>query len=134
MQLLERGGVLAIPTESSYGLAVDPTDPAAVASIRRIKGRAAAQPLPLVVADIAQARCLGADLTAPIVASLAALWPAPLTLVVPLFRPLAAAGGSDDGFLDLPRSIFIAPLCQLRKNRKRQFVMGRGGDMNNHRV
>ena len=46
-ELVDRGGVLVIPTESSYALAVDPCNRAAVESVFRIKRRAADQPLPV---------------------------------------------------------------------------------------
>ena len=48
---VDRGAVLAIPTESSYGLAVDPRDAVAVARLMALKGRDAGKPLPVVVAD-----------------------------------------------------------------------------------
>lgn len=92
-ELIARGGVLAIPTESSYGLAVDPRDPAAVESVFAIKRRAADQPLPIVVADLGQIRALGAQMPDGL-APLAALWPAPLTLLLPVAAGIAAAAGS----------------------------------------
>ncbi|HVR99302.1 MAG TPA: Sua5/YciO/YrdC/YwlC family protein, partial [Thermoanaerobaculia bacterium] len=49
-ELLARGGVLAIPTESSYGLGADPWNPAGVETIYRLKGRERGKPLPVVVA------------------------------------------------------------------------------------
>ena len=88
------GGILAVPTESSYGLAVDPGNAHAVAAVFSLKGREGGKPLPVVVGDVAQAVRLGVDLEHPALAPLIALWPAPLTLIVPLNRPLAAAMGS----------------------------------------
>ena len=88
--VLRRGGVLGIPTESSYGLAVDPTDQRAVAAIFAVKGRADDQALPVVIGDLAQARALGVDPDAPGLEAVAALWPAALSIVVPIARPIAA--------------------------------------------
>lgn len=93
--LLARGGVLAIPTESSYGLGADPRNPEGVETVYRIKGRERGKPLPVVVADLAQLADLGIDPDLPILKPLSACWPGPLTVVLPIARPLpAAAGGS----------------------------------------
>jgi L-threonylcarbamoyladenylate synthase len=97
--LLRRGGVLAIPTESSYGLGVDPWNPAGVETIYRIKGRERGKPLPVVVSGREQLAPLGIDLGADadtyIVERLFELWPAPLTVVLPISRPLPAAAGGN---------------------------------------
>ncbi len=96
---LARGAVLVIPTESSYGLAVDPRDAAGVAAIYRLKGREAGKPLPVVVAGVEQLALLGIDPGSAAVGRLARCWPAALTAVLPLdpAGPAvpAAAGGGD---------------------------------------
>jgi L-threonylcarbamoyladenylate synthase len=91
IEVLRRGGVLGVPTESSYGLAVDPTDERGVTTIFEVKGRAGDLPLPVVVADLAQAVALGVDPDAPGLDAVTKLWPAPLSIVVPLERPIAAS-------------------------------------------
>jgi L-threonylcarbamoyladenylate synthase len=91
-ELLAGGGFLAIPTESSYGLAADPRSAAGVAAIARCKGRAADKALPVVAASEEQLVALGADLGAREVRCLVGLWPAALSVAVPLRRPLPAAG------------------------------------------
>jgi L-threonylcarbamoyladenylate synthase len=93
--LLRRGGVLAIPTESSYGLGADPRSPAGVETVYRIKGREAGKPLPVVVADRAQLGGLGIDPGLPILDALFACWPGPLTAVLPLAQPLPASAGGN---------------------------------------
>lgn len=94
-ELLARGGVLAIPTESSYGLAADPRSEAGVERIFRIKGRDGRKPLPVVIAGPDQLPALGIDPAHPALAAVARHWPAPLAICLPLARPLpAAAGGS----------------------------------------
>ncbi len=90
-EVLAAGGVLAIPTESSYGLAADPRSLEGVESIYRIKGRERGKALPVVVADVAQAVALGVAADSPELELPASLWPAPLTAVLPLQAPLAAA-------------------------------------------
>jgi L-threonylcarbamoyladenylate synthase len=91
--LLARGGVLAIPTESSYGLGVDPRNPVGVEAVYRIKGRERGKALPVVVADLEQLADLGIDPDLPILEPLLACWPGPLTVLLPLARPLPAAAG-----------------------------------------
>ena len=76
------GGLVAVPTETVYGLAADATNGAAVASIYTAKGRPSFNPLICHVADLAMAESL-ADFS-PLARALATrFWPGPLTLVLP---------------------------------------------------
>jgi L-threonylcarbamoyladenylate synthase len=76
------GGLVAIPTETVYGLAADATNGVAVAKIYTAKGRPSFNPLICHVADLAMAAQL-ADFT-PLARRLASrFWPGPLTLVLP---------------------------------------------------
>lgn len=93
--LIARGGVLAVPTESSYGLAVDPANQEAVERVFNIKRRSPDQPLPIVVADLKQIRDLGVEVPDRLASLLESLWPAPLTVLLPAGRDLPAAAGSD---------------------------------------
>jgi L-threonylcarbamoyladenylate synthase len=89
--VLRRGGVLGIPTESSYAFAAAATDERGVATIFEIKGRRGDQGLPVVIADLEQAVGLGVDPAAAGLDRVAALWPAALSIVVPIARPIAAS-------------------------------------------
>ena len=92
---LAEGRILAIPTESSYGLAVDPRSAAGVEAIYRLKERERGKPLPVVAASVEQALGLGVEPNEAIRMA-EAHWPAPLTVVAPLRAGLsvpAAAGG-----------------------------------------
>ena len=92
---LAEGRILAIPTESSYGLAVDPRSAAGVEAIYRLKERERGKPLPVVAASLEQALDLGIEPNEAIRVA-EAHWPAPLTVVAPLRAGLsvpAAAGG-----------------------------------------
>jgi L-threonylcarbamoyladenylate synthase len=91
--LLARGGVLAIPTESSYGLGADPWNAAGVEAVYRIKDRERGKPLPVVVAGVEELPGLGIDPDLNIVKRLSAHWPGPLTVVLPVARPLPATAG-----------------------------------------
>ena len=81
--VLRRGGLVAIPTETVYGLAADALDEAAVEGIFRAKGRPATNPLIVHVADVAMARSLAAPWPEMAERIAAALWPGPVTVVVP---------------------------------------------------
>ncbi len=84
--VLNAGGIVAVPTETVYGLAARADDAAAVAKIYAAKGRPGFNPLIVHVAGAAQA----ADLVAIDAASarlMAAFWPGALTLVLPLRPP-----------------------------------------------
>jgi len=95
VQCLAAGGILAIPTESSYALAVDPKSTEGVEAIYRIKVRARGKALPVLVADLEQALALGVLPDSPELGILEALWPAPLTAVLPLAnKSLPASAGS----------------------------------------
>lgn len=88
---LDRGAIVAIPTESSYGLAVDPRDAAAVERIFALKGRGAERALPVVGSGVADFVALGAAPDDPALRWAAERWPAALTVVVALAVPIPAA-------------------------------------------
>jgi L-threonylcarbamoyladenylate synthase len=82
-EILLAGGVVALPTETVYGLAGRADSEAAIASIYRIKGRPDFNPLIVHVASLKQAERLAVfDDRARLLAD--RFWPGPLTLVLPL--------------------------------------------------
>ncbi len=88
-QLLAQGGVVALPTETVYGLAARANNAAAVQKIYTAKGRPSYNPLIVHVASLAQAQQLA--VFHPTAAALAArFWPGPLTLILPV-RPQQVA-------------------------------------------
>ena len=98
-QMIRDGLVVAYPTDTLYGLAVDPRNATAVQRLYELKGRAEASPLTLIAADVAQARTASA--MTPVAERLAARWwPGPLTIVVPARATVARevlAGGTTVG-------------------------------------
>lgn len=90
---VERGGVVLLPTESFYGLGVDPRRATAVERVHSMKVRPAGLGLPVLCADWEQLEAL---VVVPDAyrARLSAAWPAPLTVVLRCRVPSAAACGA----------------------------------------
>ena len=79
---LRKGDVIALPTDTFYGLAVDPVNLQAVERIYQIKTRQKQKPLSLLISSLAQAYELARD-TDPMLDKLAdKFWPGPLTVIV----------------------------------------------------
>ena len=89
-RLLEEGKLVAIPTETVYGLAADADNPAAVAAIFSAKGRPSNHPLIVHVARDADLSHWAIDIPPVAQQLIAAFWPGPLTLI------LKRAPGVDD--------------------------------------
>jgi len=99
IDVLRQGGIVAMPTDTVYGLIAVASDAAAVDRVYQAKGRDPTQPLPLFVGSLEQADLVvEMNATARLLASL--FWPGALTLVLPKrpgFRTRAAAGGDTIG-------------------------------------
>lgn len=95
-EVLRRGGVIAYPTETFYGLGAVARDAGAVRRLAALKGRPDGKPLPLVAGDRAQVDEV-AVLDAAAERLARAFWPGPLTLVLPARAGLAAevTGGGE---------------------------------------
>lgn len=98
------GQLVALPTETVYGLGARADDPRAVAQIFSAKGRPADHPLIVHVADTAGAEAFAADLPESARRLMSAFWPGPLTVIVPRRPEIAeaAAGGQDSVGLRCP--------------------------------
>ena len=112
--ILARGGIVAIPTDTLYGLAVDPLSRDAIERLIAVKGRPSERAIALIAADRAQ---VVADLGAlpPIAEKLAsAFWPGPLTLLVPrpAFLPAELTGGTSLVGVRVPDDDTARELCR----------------------
>jgi L-threonylcarbamoyladenylate synthase len=81
--LLRRGGTVAFPTETVYGLGANALDPAAVLSIFEAKQRPAWDPLIVHIANHEQLQMVAAHIPPPARPLMEAFWPGPLTLLMP---------------------------------------------------
>jgi L-threonylcarbamoyladenylate synthase len=109
--LLRAGALVALPTETVYGLAADATNPEAVAAIYAAKGRPTHNPLIVHVPDAAAAAAL-ADLGALGARLAAAFWPGPLTLVAPLRPGAGLAPAVTAGLPSVALRVPAHPLAQ----------------------
>jgi L-threonylcarbamoyladenylate synthase len=121
---LAAGGVLLLPTDTIYGLHGKATDAAAVAKIAEMKGREGEKPFVVLAASLEQVEGLGAVLGDDVRTLLAAVWPAPVTAIVPLREPIAASRGASTIAVRVPaldwlRELLVrtGPLVSTSANR-----------------
>jgi len=98
-EMIRDGLVVAYPTDTLYGLAVDPRNAAAVRRLFELKGRPETSALTLIAADTEQARLAG-EMSAAADRLAGRWWPGPVTIVVRARTGLAAetlAGGRTVG-------------------------------------
>ena len=79
---LRKGDIVALPTDTFYGLAVDPVNLHAVESIYRLKSRQKHKPLSLLISSLSQAYQLARDSDPRLDMLADRFWPGPLTLIV----------------------------------------------------
>ena len=110
---VQRGGIVAMPTDTLYGLAVSPFNATALEAIRRLKERPSDRAIPLVAADVEQiAATLG---VLPMLARLLAarFWPGPLTMLMsaPERLPAEVTGGTGRVGVRVPAHAVTRALC-----------------------
>lgn len=115
-EVIQRGGLVAVPTETVYGLAGNGLDAGAVAKIYDVKGRPEVKPLSLLVPDLyaVDAFCDKVPWSSRKLAK--AYWPGPLTIVLPCNGSVPAivtAGGSTIGVRcpDHPKTLELLRLA-----------------------
>lgn len=83
VKCLKESGIVAFPTETFYGLAVDPDSPEAINNLFKIKKRQADKPLLLLVENRDQLLTIAEDIPSEYVSLMDKYWPGPLTLIFP---------------------------------------------------
>ena len=111
-EMIHDGLIVAYPTDTLYGLAVDPRNAAAVSRLFDLKGRPETSALTLIAADVSQVRQAG-EMTVAAERLAARWWPGPLTVVLGAAPVLAAetlAGGRTVGIRvpDHPVAVALA--------------------------
>ncbi len=114
-ELITRGRVVGIPTDTFYGLAADPFNLAAVEQIYRVKGRPETRALPLLVDSLEQAVLLAKDLPPTFLKLAKKFWPGALTLLVDASNriPLKVTANTGRVALRWPNSPVACTLIDL---------------------
>ncbi|OGP15521.1 MAG: threonylcarbamoyl-AMP synthase [Deltaproteobacteria bacterium GWA2_54_12] len=85
------GGIIAYPTETFYGLCVNPFNADAVQALYRLKGRPSSSPMPLIIGGISMIRFVAKELPPQAVKLMKRFWPGPLTIVLKAADSLPAS-------------------------------------------
>jgi L-threonylcarbamoyladenylate synthase len=80
--ILQQGGVVAYPTDTVYGLAVDTMNPQAIARLYVVKQRPMAKALPVIIGSLEHLALVVTRLSPSAERLIAAFWPGPLTLLM----------------------------------------------------
>lgn len=95
--VLKSGGIVALATETVYGLAVLANDPQAIMRLYQLKKRAVEKTFPIVIANAGQLNHYVTEVNAAAQQLINHWWPGPLTLILPAKREIADALGNHDG-------------------------------------
>lgn len=114
---IRRGDLVAIPTDTYYGIAADPYNLAAVEQIYQVKGRPETRALPILVNSIAQALSLTRDVPYIFHKLATKFWPGPLTLLVEASTgiPLKVTANTGNVAVRWPNSAVVSALIDLVK-------------------
>ena len=114
VEWLRSGGVVAMPTDTLYGLAVDIRNASAVRQLFALKGRDARAALPLIAANLPQVVACGGRLEAREAALAAAFWPGPLSIVreAPAWIVPEVHGGHRTVAIRIPAHTVARRLCE----------------------
>ena len=85
------GGIVAYPTETSYGLAVDPLSEAAIDRLFELKGRSDKNPISLIVSGVDIAHSLVEEIPPLAKQLMERFWPGPLTIIFKASETLPVA-------------------------------------------
>lgn len=112
--LIRRGGVVVMPTETVYGLACNALDAEAVRRVFEIKGRPSENPLIVHLAGVDALKTVASDVPEEAYLLAERFWPGPLTLVLPKNSrvPDETTGGLDTVAVRVPGHGFARELIQ----------------------
>jgi L-threonylcarbamoyladenylate synthase len=110
---LKSGGIIAIPTDTVYGLGADPFNPDAVQKLYTIKGRPEGKPIPLVLGSVEDVNKVAQNLPGFFFYLTERFWPGGLTIIVQSknLLPQLTAGGTTVG-LRIPNQPLLLQILQ----------------------
>jgi L-threonylcarbamoyladenylate synthase len=111
-QVLTRGGVVLMPTDTIYGLHALANDRDAIERVAEIKGRDV-KPFVVIATSLAQIESIGVILSPSNRPILESLWPAPLTAVMPLRKAIAASRGATTIAVRVPDLAWLRELLAI---------------------
>lgn len=117
-EIIRAGGLVAVPTETVYGLAANGLDASAVEKLYAVKGRPPVKPMNLMVHGVeAMYRCWS-EVPEQALTLAREFWPGPLTIInnsVPEIPDIVRAGGATVGLRcpDHPLTLELLQKCEL---------------------
>jgi tRNA threonylcarbamoyl adenosine modification protein (Sua5/YciO/YrdC/YwlC family) len=111
---IRQGRVVGMPTDTFYGLAVDPMNLRAVDRVYELKSRSRHKPLSLIIEDVDQAEDLARPLADDFYALARRFWPGPLTVIVKAASrlPLKVTANTGNVALRVPDSAIAAAMVR----------------------
>lgn len=108
-RVLRDGGVIAYPTETFYGLGVDPFNARAVERLFRLKIRPENKPISIIIKDLAMLKDVAAEVPDEAVKLIERFWPGPLTIVLKALPSIPPALTAYTGKVGV--RVSSSPLC-----------------------
>lgn len=114
-QIIARGGLVAFPTETVYGLGADGLNETAVRGIYEAKGRPSDNPLILHICDTEMLPMLAREIPQTAIRLALEFWPGPLTMILPKTDrvPGVVSGGLDTVAIRFPSNLIARELIRL---------------------
>lgn len=113
--ILKNGGIVAIPTETVYGLAADAFNADAIKAVFKAKGRPQDNPLIVHISDISQIYDIAAEFSNTAKKCAESFWPGPFTMILPKKSSLpdTVSAGLDTVAVRMPKSITARQIINL---------------------
>ena len=114
-RVLGENGIVALPTESFYGLAVDPFNEQALARLWQVKGRSEGKPILILIGDGSQLGPFARSIPHAAHVLMNTFWPGPLTIVFPAAVGLSDAVTAETGSVGIRFSAWHPLVDLLRR-------------------
>ncbi len=114
-ECLQCGGIVAIPTETFYGLAVDPFNEKALQALFRLKRREATKAILVLISDIEKLSLVAGFVPTVYKSLVERFWPGPLTLIFPGAKNLSSllTGGTGNIGVRISANAIATQLCRV---------------------